>query len=207
MSNTYRTFKDYEVYSYKLEVKRSVFIGYAKRIDSVAAANEFVQQIRAKHPDVRHACWGYAIGSNREIQRFTDDGEPGGTAGVPILQTILKNSGEGPLSDVISVVIRYFGGVLLGAGGLVRAYSEASAKTITEASQTSRILENIYKVTVPLASTGKVENQFRANGHVPITTDYSATALELTIPLPDLSLVEKLQLSAELVDTQWVDAV
>ncbi|MFT4186559.1 MAG: YigZ family protein [Micrococcaceae bacterium] len=207
MSNTYRTFKDYEVYSYKLEVKRSVFIGYAKRVDSVVAANEFVQQVRAKHSDVSHACWGYAIGANQEIQRSTDDGEPGGTAGVPILQSILKNSGNGPLSDVISVVVRYFGGVLLGAGGLVRAYSEASAKTIAGALQTSRKLENIYKVTAPLASAGKVENQFRASGHVPIATDYSATAIELTVPLPDLSLVGQLQLSAELIDTQWVDEV
>ena len=101
--------------------KKSKFIGYAKPVKSREEADEFISQIKSKHWDATHNVYAYVLKENN-IQRYSDDGEPSGTAGVPVLDVILK---EG-LVDVCVVATRYFGGTLLGAGGLVRAYSHTS---------------------------------------------------------------------------------
>ena len=101
--------------------KKSKFIGYAKPVKTVEEATEFISQIRSKHWDATHNVYAYVLRENN-IQRYSDDGEPSGTAGVPVLDVMLKES----LVDVCVVATRYFGGTLLGAGGLVRAYSHTS---------------------------------------------------------------------------------
>ena len=101
--------------------KKSKFIGYVKPVKSQEEAVSFINSIKSKHWDATHNVYAYVLKENN-IQRYSDDGEPSGTAGVPVLDVILKNN----LVDVCVVVTRYFGGTLLGAGGLVRAYSHGS---------------------------------------------------------------------------------
>lgn len=101
--------------------KKSKFIGYAKPVKTQEDAIEFISKIKSKHWDATHNVYAYVLRENN-IQRYSDDGEPSGTAGVPVLDVMLKES----LVDVCVVATRYFGGTLLGAGGLVRAYSHTS---------------------------------------------------------------------------------
>lgn len=110
--------------------KKSRFIGYVRHVESEEEAIAFITEIRKKHYDARHNCYAYSIGTEQPLLRFSDDGEPGGTAGKPILEVIKGCE----LCDVCIVVTRYFGGTLLGTGGLVRAYTEAS-KVAIEATQ------------------------------------------------------------------------
>lgn len=110
------------------EEKRSEFIGVAAHIDSEADALKLIKQIKAEHYDARHNVYAYVCSSGN-IQRYSDDGEPQGTAGIPVLD-VIKKSG---LEDVCVVVTRYFGGILLGAGGLVRAYTAAAKLAIDKA--------------------------------------------------------------------------
>lgn len=112
-----------------VEEKRSEFIGYAVHVKDEAEAQSFVKQIKAKHHDARHNVFAYVIGDT--VQRYSDDGEPQGTAGIPVLD-VLRKSG---VTDACIVVTRYFGGILLGAGGLVRAYT-AAAKAALDAAGT-----------------------------------------------------------------------
>lgn len=115
--------------SAEFEEKRSLFIGYAKPLKSEDEATEFIKQIKAKHSDATHNVFGYTM-KNGIIARYSDDGEPQGTAGMPVLDVIRKSG----VDDACIVVTRYFGGTLLGAGGLVRAYSQA-AKIALEAAE------------------------------------------------------------------------
>ncbi|MBQ9747771.1 MAG: YigZ family protein [Clostridia bacterium] len=106
--------------------KKSVFIGYARPVSSAQEAEDFILQIKKKHADARHNVSAYIVGN---AVRYSDDGEPKGTGGVPVLE-ILKKSG---VDGAVIVVTRYFGGILLGAPGLVRAYSRAAAMAVEEA--------------------------------------------------------------------------
>ena len=115
--------------SAEFEEKRSVFIGYAKPVKTETEAMEFVKKIRGKHGDARHNVFAYTLNGG-VTARYSDDGEPQGTAGIPVLD-VLRKSG---VDDACVVVTRYFGGILLGAGGLVRAYS-AAAKMALDAAE------------------------------------------------------------------------
>lgn len=110
-------------------INKSRFIGYASPAETEEEALAFLQSIRQKHKDATHNCYAYIIGLNAGIMRYSDDGEPGGTAGMPIME-VLKAQG---VVNVCVVVTRYFGGVLLGAGGLVRAYTQGSAVALKAA--------------------------------------------------------------------------
>ncbi len=109
--------------------KRSRFIGYVKPVKTEQEATDFINSLRSKHWDARHNVYAYSLREGN-IKRYSDDGEPSGTAGMPVLDVITKNE----VYDVCVVVTRYFGGVLLGTGGLVRAYSQG-AKLALEAGQ------------------------------------------------------------------------
>lgn len=119
MENNYKTIKEYS--SDEFVEKRSRFIGYAKPVKTEAEALEFINKIKKEHWDARHNCYAYSLRENG-IRRYSDDGEPQGTAGVPMLDVLNKNE----IVDAVVVVTRYFGGVLLGTGGLVRAYSQGA---------------------------------------------------------------------------------
>uniref|UniRef100_UPI0039EEFE92 IMPACT family protein n=1 Tax=Sinomonas sp. G460-2 TaxID=3393464 RepID=UPI0039EEFE92 len=113
---------------HELEIKRSRFITVLRRAETEDEARALVAELRREFHDARHHCSAFVLGPDRTAQRSNDDGEPSGTAGIPMLEALLKGAtldGAADLSDVAAVVVRYFGGILLGAGGLVRAYSES----------------------------------------------------------------------------------
>lgn len=134
----YITIRDYGEDSF--EEKKSEFIGYAKRVESEEEAKEFVSMVKGKHKQARHNCYAYVIGKNMEIQRYSDDGEPQGTAGIPILEVIKKNN----ITDCAIVITRYFGGILLGTGGLTRAYKKGASISIKNAGK----IEKVQGITI-----------------------------------------------------------
>lgn len=135
-------------------INKSRFIGYCKPIETVEEAQDFIEQIRKKHWDASHNVPVYVLGDRFQVQKASDDGEPSGTAGVPILN-ILKNEG---ITNVVIVITRYFGGIKLGTGGLVRAYSQ-SAKAALEASKVIE-MKAYHLLSVKMSYTlhGKFQN-------------------------------------------------
>ena len=164
---TYKTLHSFGSDEYIVE--KSTFIGYAKPIKSEEEAVEFINEIKKKHKDATHNVWAYTIGETMNIQRYSDDGEPQGTAGIPTLEVIKKED----LRDVVVVVTRYFGGIKLGAGGLVRAYTKG-AKVGIEAAQ---IIEKVkYKevgITIDYNQIGKVQNEIMNMGYTIKDTLYT----------------------------------
>ena len=122
----------------RFEEKKSEFIGYAKRVENEEDAKAFVNEIKNLHKQATHNCWAYIVGENMNIQRYSDDGEPQGTAGIPILEVMKKSN----VTDCAIVVTRYFGGILLGTGGLNRAYTKGASIAIKSAG----IVEKVHGV-------------------------------------------------------------
>ena len=143
-----------------IEVKRSRFLAVVRRVDDEDAARVLVAEQRKTHHAARHHCWAFVLGADAMTERFSDDGEPAGTAGVPILD-VLRGRG---LSDVAAVVTRWFGGTLLGAGGLVRAYSDAVSTALDSAPLVRRTPLALHRIEVPLAQVGRVEAVLRSQG-------------------------------------------
>ena len=128
----------------RFEEKKSEFIGHIKRVTTEEEAKEFLNEIKNKYKDARHNCYAYIVGQNMGIQRYSDDGEPQGTAGIPILEVLKKNS----LTDCAVVVTRYFGGILLGTGGLTRAYTKGAAIAVKKGGIVEKV--NGLKLTIHL---------------------------------------------------------
>lgn len=122
--------------------KKSKFLSFIFPVNSVPKAMEILEEYRKKYYNARHVCWAYMIGWEREEFRFNDDGEPSGTAGKPILGQI-NSSG---LTDVIILVVRYFGGTLLGTGGLIRAYKDAAADAIANAEIVEKTVDDVINI-------------------------------------------------------------
>lgn len=121
--------------------KKSRFISYIKHVETEEEANAFIAEIKSKHYDARHNVYAYILKNGKK--KYSDDGEPQGTAGVPILDIIDKEE----LFDVCIVVTRYFGGILLGTGGLVRAYSDAAKLSIDNSKKVEHVLSSFCKIT------------------------------------------------------------
>ena len=135
--DSYKTISDKTIGEGYITAKRSKFLAFAHHVESVDEVKEIVAQYRKKYFDARHVCWAYMLGHERNEFRANDDGEPSSTAGKPILGQI--NSRE--LTNILVVVIRYFGGVLLGTSGLIVAYREAAADAINHAVEEERLIE------------------------------------------------------------------
>ena len=131
--------------------KKSVFFGYAAPVSTEEEAIAFVKRIKEKHSDARHNVYAYVLRENN-AQRFSDDGEPHGTAGLPLLDTLRKQS----ITDAVIVVTRYFGGILLGTGGLVRAYSTAAKDATVDAGVVSYVLYKKIKISVSYSDYQKL---------------------------------------------------
>lgn len=138
----------------EIEISRSRFLARLERVGSEEAARDAIARARAAHPRARHHCSAFVLGQDGRVQRSNDDGEPSGTAGAPILDA-LTSAG---LSDTVAIVTRYFGGVLLGAGGLTRAYRAATA----EALRTARIVTRSLRQEVTIDMAYDVAPQFEA---------------------------------------------
>ena len=134
-------------------IHKSRFIGYGCPCETEEDALKFLSEIRARHKDATHNCYAYIIGANMGIMRYSDDGEPGGTAGMPIIE-VLKARG---VTNCAVVVTRYFGGILLGAGGLVRAYSQGAAAAVNACGVGSVFPTARYLIEIPYPMLGKFE--------------------------------------------------
>ncbi|MEK3881957.1 YigZ family protein [Paenibacillus sp. PL2-23] len=144
----------------EIVIRKSRFIGYAKPVASEEEAIAFIDEIKRLHRTATHNCSAYVIGERDQFQKASDDGEPSGTAGKPILE-VIKNKG---LKNVAVVVTRYFGGIMLGAGGLVRAYTDGAVAGIEAAGEIEMVLHREVSVTVDYTWYGKLENEWRGRG-------------------------------------------
>lgn len=163
----------------RLEEKRSVFECWLRRVDDEAAARAVVVEARATHWDARHHCSAFVLGPDGATVRSNDDGEPAGTAGTPMLE-VLTHSG---LSDVVAVVTRWFGGTLLGTGGLVRAYSAAVRAAVDEAQVLTRLRVAEVDVRVGHSLAGRLEHDLRARGiAVPRTAYADRVTMRVQVP-------------------------
>lgn len=203
MAREYRTVA--QDASAEIEVKRSRFIAYVARADSETDARTHVETIRKRHWDARHNCSAFVLGPDGATARSSDDGEPAGTAGAPILEVIRGVA----LSDVVVVVTRYFGGTLLGAGGLVRAYSDATRAGLEAAGVRQRRLLRLWDLTVEHADAGRLENELRARGVTVRDVTYADAAILHLASDDDLTgLVASVTAGATPTATgeTWVDA-
>ena len=133
--------------TYEQTIKKSRFICSIARVSSEEEAQQFITSIQAANKKATHNCFAYMIGDNDRIQRESDNGEPSGTAGIPILESLKLAK----IHNIVAVVTRYFGGIKLGAGGLIRAYSNTTTEAIHQAGLVQRIKQAILKITVTYA--------------------------------------------------------
>ena len=165
--------------------KRSRFIGHLLPVETEEQAREFIAQMKKKYYDARHNCWCYLIG--RDILRYGDDGEPQGTAGQPMLNVFRREN----VTNVVCVVTRYFGGILLGAGGLTRAYSKSARDALAAAGVAEMGLWAAVEIPCPYALFERVRLEAAAQGGTVDDTQYGAD-IHLTVSLPE-ERVETLQ--------------
>ncbi|PEA52758.1 YigZ family protein [Bacillus pseudomycoides] len=151
----YFTVKGYG--EHEIVIQKSRFICYVNRATTEEEAQEFIQKIKKQHWNATHNCSAYLIGEHDQIQKANDDGEPSGTAGVPILEVLKKRH----LKDTVVVVTRYFGGIKLGAGGLIRAYGKCTSEGLNHIGIVERKLMRVMKTEIDYTLLGKVEHELR----------------------------------------------
>jgi uncharacterized YigZ family protein len=144
----------------EITINKSRFIGHVLPISSEEDALDFLNEIKSIYKDATHNVYGYVFGENNNIQRYSDDGEPQGTAGIPILEVIKKED----LRNVAVVVTRYFGGIKLGAGGLIRAYTKSAKIAIESGIIVEKVLHRKLIIKIDYSIYGKVENFFLSRG-------------------------------------------
>jgi len=193
----------------EIEVKRSRFLCTLARVADEHAARAVVDRLRREHWEARHHCSAFVLGPDAAVERASDDGEPAGTAGAPMLE-VLRGRG---VSDVVAVVTRWFGGTLLGAGGLVRAYGDA-VRAGLDATGTLR-RDRVRELTLELghAEAGRVESELRSRGATVLDASYAASvSLLLGVPAAEVDRLHALVAeltggTAAAVDVgeRWVD--
>lgn len=154
--------------SYSFIVNKSEFIGHAFYVESVDEAEKYISEIRDKYKDATHNCFAYIIGVDKLIQKYSDDGEPSGTAGIPMLEVLRKKD----LTNCLVISTRYFGGILLGAGGLVRAYTKSTIGTLEESIIVKKELFYNIDIILDYVFWGKIENILKNFGLEIINIEY-----------------------------------
>jgi uncharacterized YigZ family protein len=197
--------------SAEIEVRRSRFICDLERVETELAAREFIDAVRAGSREARHHCTAFILGPDGATQRSNDDGEPSATAGAPMLE-VLRGRG---LSDVVAVVTRWFGGVLLGTGGLIRAYGDAVRVGLDAATLVPREVRTVLGVIVSHVAAPRLENALRNHPRVTVTdVAYAASDVTLTVVVAPEAGEEVRALVAELssgtaqladLGEEWVD--
>ncbi|MFC4102310.1 YigZ family protein [Paenibacillus xanthanilyticus] len=162
----------------EIVIKKSRFIGYGKPVESEEEAIAFIEEIKKLNWNATHNCSAYMIGERDEIQKQSDDGEPSGTAGKPILE-VIKNQG---LKNVVIVVTRYFGGIMLGAGGLIRAYTDGAVAATEAAEAITQVLHREVIVDVDYTWYGKLENELHGRGVRVGGTDFTDRVVVTCLP-------------------------
>lgn len=191
----YNTVKGYG--ENEINIERSRFITYVNRVETEEEAQEFIAMIKKKHHDANHNCSAYMIGEQNMIQKANDDGEPSGTAGVPMLEVLKKRD----LKDTVVVVTRYFGGIKLGAGGLIRAYGRAVSEGLNATGIVERRLMRIMKTKIDYTWLGKVENEVRSS-HYQLKDIHYLEAVEVEVYVEDASKDQFVDWMTELTNGQ-----
>ncbi len=161
-------------------IEKSRFIGYAKPVESKEEADAFIQLIKNKHKEANHNVPVYLLGEKYDVQKYSDDGEPSGTAGLPILK-MLMNEG---ITNIAIVITRYFGGVKLGTGGLVRAYTK-TAKMALEMAEVYTVEEMLaYSIKIDYSTHGKIQNDFENRNYQIVDTLFNEEVEIITYVKP-----------------------
>jgi uncharacterized YigZ family protein len=154
----------------RIEVKQSVFIGQAVPVRTAEEAEAFIASVRKKYPDARHTCYAWKIDTLTHMQKISDDGEPSGTAGMPILNVIERSD----LTDIAVAVTRYFGGILLGKGGLVRAYTDAAVVAVDASGKVEVREGKAFSVRIGYDMSDKIMRETGLRGWAVEDTEYGA---------------------------------
>ncbi|WP_142505583.1 YigZ family protein [Melghirimyces algeriensis] len=178
MPTVYSTVKEYK--ETEILIQKSRFITYVNRVESEKEAVRFIQNISRRHWDATHNCYAYQVMDGQIAQKSSDDGEPAGTAGRPILE-VLKNR---DLINTVIVVTRYFGGIKLGAGGLIRAYSQSASTGLDAAGILDWVLHRMIRITVNYSAMGKVEYELRSM-NVDMEQPKFSDKVHFTVWVPD----------------------
>ncbi|MGY4393276.1 YigZ family protein [Streptomyces sp. TE12347] len=165
------------------EINRSRFLCSLAPAATEQEAQDFVARIRKEHPTASHNCFAYVVGADASVQKASDDGEPGGTAGVPMLQMLMRRD----IRYAVAVVTRYYGGVKLGAGGLIRAYGGVVGEALDELGTVTRRRYRLATVTVDHQRAGKIQNDLRSTGRTVVDLRYGAD-VEIEVALPEADL-------------------
>jgi len=175
--------------SSEIEIKKSVFIGNAAPVSTEEEAIAFISEIKKTYPDARHNVYAYLLRENSAM-RYSDDHEPQGSAGMPVLDVIRKSG----ITDVVVTVTRYFGGTLLGVGGLVRAYTDAAAEAVAVATPVEIILSAVISITCSYSDYQRILPKLDLfDGRVLDTVFDADVTIRVTFPYEDVSAVtEKL---------------
>ncbi|MEQ5564692.1 MULTISPECIES: IMPACT family protein [Providencia] len=170
-----------ETISFTEEIKKSQFITYLAHTDGIEAAKDYIQSIKTQYPDARHYCWAFVAGRPDDSQKlgFSDDGEPTGTAGKPIMAQLLGSN----LGEVTCVVVRYFGGIKLGTGGLVKAYGNGAQQALKILPTKTKVPQKIFNLECDYSLINAIEQLLvQVNGTV-LHSDYNETvSLQIAIP-------------------------
>ena len=167
---------------FEIVINKSRFIGECHPVSSEEDAQKILDSVRKKYWDAKHHCYAFCIGENRQTCRSSDDGEPSGTAGAPILDSIVKRD----LTNVICIVTRYFGGVLLGTGGLVRAYSQAASNAIRKSNQIEMLPGSVLEMELSYQDWSRTQSMLEEDGYSIMNIEYGAS-----VKVSFLSLNEK----------------
>lgn len=166
MINQYKTIND--IFDGEIKVKKSRFLCQLIPVTAETEAKEHIESIKKKHYNANHSCSAYRIGKEQILERYSDDGEPSGTAGMPMLE-VLRGA---DLTNILAVVTRYFGGTLLGTGGLVRAYTDATKEVLETTKIITKKLQRKFVVDVSYTLSGKLEYLIHQQGYDLLHTDY-----------------------------------
>ncbi|GLX16412.1 YigZ family protein [Streptomyces lavendulae] len=169
--------------THEAEINRSRFLCSIAPAATEQEAQEFIARVRKEHPTATHNCYAYVIGADASVQKASDDGEPGGTAGVPMLQMLTRRD----VRYAVAVVTRYYGGVKLGAGGLIRAYGGVVGEALDALGTITRHRYRLATVTVDHQRAGKTQNDLRATGRAVLDVRYGeAVSIEIGLPEADV---------------------
>lgn len=189
----------------EIEIKKSRFLTYLHRCEKEDDAKAYITTIKKQHPNATHHCYAFIIGAQKEIQRSNDDGEPAGTAGVPMLECLNRQQ----MQDIVAVTVRYFGGIKLGTGGLIRAYSGSVANALHQAVLTQKQQMQKCTCTFSYELIGKIDHLLRSEQILVLEKDYQEqvtyTLLCKTIPRDALSQLSGGQIEPILIGEEFID--
>ena len=172
----------------EIEEKKSRFIAHVEPVSTEEEATAFIAAMKKQYFDARHNCYAFVIGDNSELTRCSDDGEPSGTAGRPMLEVL---TGEG-ITNVVCVVTRYFGGTLLGTGGLVRAYQAATKEGLNNSVIIKKRPGILIEISCDYTDVGKLQYTFANKGIRVLSSDYGADVLfKIVVDIDEKESIKK----------------